>query len=347
MLGVYFPLACITAGSAISSGLVVPMLLIGAIYGRIIGNVCVSIVYGSGVIDYTNPAMWWVDPGIFALIGSASFFGGVSRLTMSLTVIMVEITNDVHMLLPIQTAIIVAKWIADYSTHSLYHALIELKCIPFLDFNINSPMSMEIFSCAQVATKDVVTVTDVVSVKDISETLLKCTHHAFPVTRTAAGPAEGTFIGTIASEILMQILKHPQDTQVSRATVDDLKQRAVIPTLPYGMISDLGNHHNRHASPSSELLQNYARDPKYADLFIDLTPYINTSAYAVQSTFSLERTYILFRAMGLRHLTILGPTNHVEAFLSRKDLMGFKIDEKLDAVIEDIKLGGGETAAIN
>ena len=38
----------------------------------------------------------WMDPGAFALLGSVSFFGGVTRLTMSLTVIMVEITNDIH-----------------------------------------------------------------------------------------------------------------------------------------------------------------------------------------------------------------------------------------------------------
>ena len=33
----------------------------------------------------------WIDPGALALIGAASFFGGVSRLTVSLTVIMVGV----------------------------------------------------------------------------------------------------------------------------------------------------------------------------------------------------------------------------------------------------------------
>ena len=32
---------------------------------------------------------------------------------MSLTVIMTEITNDVHFVLPLMTAILVAKWVAD------------------------------------------------------------------------------------------------------------------------------------------------------------------------------------------------------------------------------------------
>jgi chloride channel 7 len=45
----------------------------------------------------------------------------------------IEITNDVAFLLPIMVAIMVAKWVGDYITHPLYHSLLELKCIPFLD----------------------------------------------------------------------------------------------------------------------------------------------------------------------------------------------------------------------
>lgn len=56
----------------------------------------------------------------------------VTRLTIALAVIMVEISDDVHMLLPVLVAIMVAKWVADAATHSLYHALLEVKCAPFL-----------------------------------------------------------------------------------------------------------------------------------------------------------------------------------------------------------------------
>jgi chloride channel 7 len=61
---------------------------IGGLYGRVVGVGLVSLF---GV--YTKPAEYglWMDPGAFALVGAASFFGGVSRLTMSLAVIMVSI----------------------------------------------------------------------------------------------------------------------------------------------------------------------------------------------------------------------------------------------------------------
>jgi chloride channel 7 len=53
-------------------------------------------------------------------------------MTIALAVIAVEISDDVHLLLPVLVGIMVAKWVADAATHPLYHALLELKCVPFL-----------------------------------------------------------------------------------------------------------------------------------------------------------------------------------------------------------------------
>lgn len=44
-----------------------------------------------------------------------------------------EITNDIQFLLLVMVAILSAKVLGDYITHPLYHALLEMKCIPFLD----------------------------------------------------------------------------------------------------------------------------------------------------------------------------------------------------------------------
>lgn len=38
-----------------------------------------------------------------------------------------QVSSDVHMLLPVLVAIMVAKWVADAATHSLYHGLLEVK----------------------------------------------------------------------------------------------------------------------------------------------------------------------------------------------------------------------------
>lgn len=49
----------------------------------------------------------------------------------------------------------------------------------------------------------------------------------------------------------------------------------------------------------------------YLDALIDLSPFINSSAFSVPDSHSLERTYILFRTMGLRHLTVVDQHHRV------------------------------------
>jgi len=47
-------------------------------------------------------------------------------------VLKVEITNDVEFLLPVIACLILARAVGDCLTHSFYHCLIEIKCIPFI-----------------------------------------------------------------------------------------------------------------------------------------------------------------------------------------------------------------------
>ena len=50
---------------------------------------------------FLPPSPWaWIDPGAFALIGAGAFMGGVTRMTLALAVIIMEMSNDVRFSLP-------------------------------------------------------------------------------------------------------------------------------------------------------------------------------------------------------------------------------------------------------
>ena len=49
-----------------------------------------------------------VYPGTYALIGAAAFLGGVVRMTISLTVILIESTNEISYGLPIMLTLMVS-----------------------------------------------------------------------------------------------------------------------------------------------------------------------------------------------------------------------------------------------
>ena len=87
---VYFVLAVITYGLSISSGLFIPALLIGAVYGRL-----VAVLMYDHLKEYSADLVFNDLVTKFALIGAASVLGGIVRMTISLTVILIETTGNI------------------------------------------------------------------------------------------------------------------------------------------------------------------------------------------------------------------------------------------------------------
>ena len=94
----------------------------------------------------------------------------------------------------------------------------------------------------------------------------------------------------------------------------------------------------------TELLTTFTEKPNFRRIVINLEPYINRSAPRIDENFSLHRTYIVFRTLGLRHLTVVDMANRVVGIITRKDLMGFNLEEKLvNRTIRGYSLEGGIT----
>jgi hypothetical protein len=207
MLCLYLPGSAYSNGIACSTGIIIPCLLNGALIGRLVG-LCVTDYLGV----QPDEGGAWVDPGAFALIGAAAFTAGVSRLTISLTVIMVEISNDTHFILPIMTAVMVAKWTADWlGVHPIYHALMAKKNLPYLNVNPHAHVPLEVFVAGQVASSPVICIPTLVKIPELAKLLNNHSHNAFPVTCDGVfgSGSNGQFVGLVRREHLMGIIKSP------------------------------------------------------------------------------------------------------------------------------------------
>src|ERR1700761_1113065 len=73
---------------------------------------------------------------MFAMVGAAAFLSGVTRMTISLCVIMFELTGELEYVLPHMIAILVAKWVADaLGKDSVYDLAQNVLGHPFLDLD--------------------------------------------------------------------------------------------------------------------------------------------------------------------------------------------------------------------
>ncbi|XP_072269406.1 chloride channel protein D-like [Pyxicephalus adspersus] len=322
----YFFGSCWTAGTAASTGLVVPMLYTGALFGRIVGLIPVYM-FGVQNDEYGT----WIDPGLFAAIGSAAYFGGVSRLTISLTVIMVEITNDVQSILLIMVAVMIGKTVGDYFNHSLFSSLLHLKCIPHLEADPyvvhgKKRVNLELFT-AQDFMKPCVVIHLRESVYSLAELLSTTSHNGFPVVHSPAPGQNEVFLGTITRMELYMLLSN---SQIFQTTEDDGDFRTVL-QYQQVTVEKLPDE-----ARMNTLLNKYSADPQYQQLFINLEPYINKSAVCVQAHFSLQRAYVVFRTLGLRHLTVVDLRNRAVGMITRKDLISLQLEKRL------IKLDSGK-----
>lgn len=129
-------LAIMTFGLKLPAGIFIPSLAAGAICGRMMG---LAIQYMQW--HHADSAVGWclsdtpcVVPGVYAMVGAAATLSGVTRTTISLVVIMFELTGRLTYSLPVMLAILLARTIADaLEPANIYEKGIQASGLPYLN----------------------------------------------------------------------------------------------------------------------------------------------------------------------------------------------------------------------
>lgn len=89
---------------------------------------------GSGDAD-ANACGWssaqHIVPGGYAVVAAAAFSGGVTH-TISTSVIVFELTGQIHHILPVMVAVLVSNAVCQMLSPSIYDSIIQLRGMPYI-----------------------------------------------------------------------------------------------------------------------------------------------------------------------------------------------------------------------
>jgi len=302
-------LAAITFGLPVPAGIILPSLAIGALYGRALGVIVelihkhhpTSIVFAACEADVPC-----ITPGTYAIVGAASALAGTTRLTVSIVVIMFELTGALTYVLPIMIAVMLAKWIGDvFGSSSIYDSWIQLNEYPHVDNKSDAAAPQVPVTNIMTKVEEItyIDATRLHSVEDLRNLLRTTSFRGFPVLRL-------------------------QGRATSECSVPSEQKHAANVLLGYISRVDLSyalDHANKvggvsGASPSARM-RCYFMHPNDDNPApsIDLRPWMDQTPITLHADSSLQLAVSMFQKVGLRYL-LLVDRGSMKGLLTKKDV---------------------------
>ncbi|KAK0460988.1 chloride channel [Desarmillaria tabescens] len=292
-------LTIITFGIKVPAGIFIPSLGVGACAGRILGIFMqwLQMTYPDAPIF--KPCKGDLDciiPGLYAMVGAAASLSGVTRTTVSLAVIMFELTDTLTYVVPVMLAVLVAKGVAD---------ALEPKGIYDLIGYLWGKLTIGDVTDSDVEVIRLDRPNTVESLRDQLQTLLSSGNDdgGFPILRTDNEEEGMRMVGYIGANELEHAL-----SIVADHGGDEVHFHSAF------------SYH----SLASSMLQDYSADP------LDFSIYMDQAPLTVQSNSPLEMVHQLFVKLGARYVVVTDVDGFFEGVIDKKTWLAFlsELEEK-------------------
>ncbi|KAJ4292249.1 chloride channel [Collariella sp. IMI 366227] len=285
-----FGLAAITFGLQIPAGIILPSMAVGALAGRAVGIIMEIWQHNHPkfiAFHSCEPDIPCITPGTYAIIGAAAALAGVTRMTVSIVVIMFELTGALTYVLPIMIAVMISKWVGDaFSRRGIYESWIHFNEYPFLD-NSEETTPIPDIPVSQIMTsiEDLVVLTGTGhTIASLSAILDSHPCRGFPV---VSDPRDAILLGYI-----------------SRAELAYTLHAATQPPRSLAPETEAFFAHQPMADPRSTL---------------DLRPWMDQTPLTLPSRSPLHLAVSYFQKLGLRYVLFVD-RGVLQGLLTKKDV---------------------------
>jgi len=296
----HFFMTAVAITLAVPSGVFMPVFLIGAAFGRLVGE-CVAALYPDGF--YSGEQVFRIVPGGYAVVGAASLAGAVTH-TISTSVIVFELTGQIAHILPVMIAVLISNAIAQSLQPSIYDSIIQIKSLPYLPDIISGKRKLYSVYVQDFMVKKVSFLSCVSTYGELYKLLKESKLKIFPLVDT---PQSMTLIGSVQRSALQSLLdEHLSEASVLNGVSSAAGKNSQSPNRPdiarersHSAGADLKdivvNVRLSPTSQSSSIEDIYAKQVKLDDCLIDPSPF-----QLVERT-SLHKVHSLFSLLGLSH----------------------------------------------
>ncbi|XP_017848129.1 chloride channel protein 2 isoform X5 [Drosophila busckii] len=196
-----FFISIIASTIPVPSGMFIPVFKIGAAFGRLVGELMASwFPHGVRYGGRLSPIM----PGGYAVVGAAAFSGSVTH-TVSVAVIIFEMTGQITHVVPVMIAVLVANAVAALLQPSIYDSIILIKKLPYLPDLLPSSSGMYSIFVEDFMVRDVKYIWHGISYQKLKEVLkINKTLRSLPLVDS---PENMILLGSVQRYELIKIIE--------------------------------------------------------------------------------------------------------------------------------------------
>ncbi|KAH7355011.1 chloride channel [Rhexocercosporidium sp. MPI-PUGE-AT-0058] len=283
-------LVIISYGCKVPAGIFVPSMAIGASFGRTVGILVQALheAYPTSVFfSACQPDIPCITPGTYAFLGAAAALSGIMHITVSVVVIMFELTGALTYILPTMVVVGVTKAVSElFGKGGIADRMIYFSGFPFLDNKEDHIFDVPV---SQVMTSDVIALpTTGLSMKNLEQLLREDKYQGFPIVEDRVSKILVGYIGR--TELRYAIDRVKRDRSINSTA----KCYFSLPASGGGSVPATP----AISGPSSTTFDAMASSSVDFSRFIDPTP------VTVHPRLPLETVMELFRKIGPRVILI-------------------------------------------
>ncbi|CAD6448675.1 c19c9d1e-5e2d-41d9-b8c1-bf2f7b030e7e [Sclerotinia trifoliorum] len=301
-------LVIVSYGCKVPAGIFVPSMAIGASFGRTIGILVQAIheAYPASVFFAScQPDIPCITPGTYAFLGAAAALSGIMHITVSVVVIMFELTGATTYILPTMIVVGVTKAVSEFfGKGGIADRMIWFNGFPFLDNKEEHTFGVPV---SKVMTADVVVLpTTGYTMRHLEKLLLEDRYQGFPIVEDRVSKVLVGYIGR--TELRYAIDRVKRDRTISPSAKcyfspsnNISTHDPITPTTPAGPTKFEG----------------------MASSSVDFSRFIDSTPVSVHPRLPLETVMELFQKIGPR-VILIEYHGKLEGLVTIKDVLKYQ-----------------------